>query len=439
MKVKASEQNITVWFIRIVIVCSMLSVWKVKAGGMDLLPILLFVVVLAWMTCHIIQINRGQKSWRQSYGRLDVIMGLLLLYELLQLIVTLVSAAEDEVPDYSLNLLIIGLIMLYVLMMETGGMERSYLDLILYSGLIVMMVLLLGYLCSPRIGESLILWGNQMASASYLLLIATVGVLQYCTSKIPLQSYFYAMCTFISFFLLGCNHSVISFWILGITILLVPILLRPTALLIKKAMQMLFVFLFLLSNMSLVTNYTGLLLVETTYDLEHSVYLDFLLAFGGVLFFHYWDRMPKKVRLDRIVLRRLYRVEKQIVKVCLMILLLFIIGGSAWQSLDSGRMSIQALQGFTGSLWEEMERNQSFFFQCVARQGIVGAVLCILVIIFATERVSRAFGWDKVMHGVLGVVLSGILLQLLLWEGCINILPVGIMMLTGAIQAGNRR
>lgn len=223
MKVQEKGQNIIVWFIRIVIICSMLSVWKVKIGGMELLPILLFVVVLTWMMFHIIQVNRGQRSWRQGYGRLDFVMGLLLLYELVQLVVTLFASAKDEVPDYSLNLLIISLVMLYLMMMEHGGIERSHLDLILYCGLAVMTVFLLGYLCNPQIGEILILWGNRVMASSYLLLVATVGVPQYCTSKIPMQSYFYAMCTFVSFFLLGCNHSIISFWIMGITILLIPI------------------------------------------------------------------------------------------------------------------------------------------------------------------------------------------------------------------------
>lgn len=434
MKVQEREQNITVWFIRIVIICSMLSVWKVKIGGMELLPILLFVVVLAWMMFHIIQVNRGQRSWRQGYGRLDFVMGLLLLYELAQLVVTLFASAKDEVPDYSLNLLIISLVMLYLMMMEQGSIERSHLDLILYCGLAVMTVFLLGYLCNPKIGEILILWGNRAAASSYLLLVATVGVLQYCTSKIPMQSYFYAMCTFVSFFLLGCNHSIISFWIMGITILLIPILLRPTALLFKRAMQMLFAFLFLISNMSLVTNYTKLLLVETSYDLEHSVYLDLLLALGGVLFFHFWDRIPEKVRLDKIVLRKLYRVEKRLVKTCLMILLLLLMGGSAWQSLDGSRMSIKALQGFAVPLWKEIEGNQSFLYHCVDKQGVLGAFLCIMVVLTAIECVSRSFGWDKKMQGLFDVVLSGILLQLLAWRGCINILPIAVIILTGAIQ-----
>lgn len=434
MKIQDREQNIAVWFVRLVVICSMLSVWQIKIGGMDLLPVILFVIALAWMAFYIVQMNRGKKKWRQRYDRLDIVMGLLLVYELGQLVVTLLTSAEDEVPDYSLNLLLIGLVMLYLLMMETGEMLQEYLDLVLYGGLLIMAVFLLGYLYDPRIGERLILWGNQAASGSYLLLVATVAVVQYCRSRIPLQSYFYAMCAFVSFFLLGCNHSTISFWILGVTILLIPVLLRPTALLVKRAMQMLFTFLFLISNMSLLTNYTGVLLVETSYDLEHSVYLDLLLALGGVFFFHFWDRIPEKVRLDRIVMRRLYRAEKRLLKVSLLIFLLFVLGGNAWQSLDGERMSIHALQGFAVPLWKEMENGSSFFYACVAKQGILGAVLCIMVVVTAGERVSRNFGWDKVTKGMACVVLTGSFLQLLLWEGCVNILPITVMILAGAVQ-----
>ena len=155
MKVQDGEKNIEVWFVRLVAICSMLSVWKVRIGGMDLLPVLLFVLVLFWMAFLIVLINQGKRKWRQRYGRLDMAMGLLLLYELGQLVVTILVAGEEEVPDYSLNLLLISLVMLYLMMMETDGRMQGYLDLILYGGLVVMTVLLLGYLCSPRIGESL--------------------------------------------------------------------------------------------------------------------------------------------------------------------------------------------------------------------------------------------------------------------------------------------
>lgn len=439
MKVQKKEQDIAVWFVRAAVVCSMLAVWNIEIGGIAFGLVILFAFALVWMTVNIVRINRGQIRLRQKYAGLDIAMIFLLLYEMLQLVVTLISAAEGEVPDYSRNLLLMGLVMLYLLMMETGDFERMYLDLILYGALVVMTVMLLAYLCSPRIGECLIFWNDQGEAASYLLLAATVSTLQYCTCNVRMQSCFYAMCALISFFLLGCRHSIISFWILGITILLIPILLRPTALVWKRAMHMLFLFMFLISNMSLVTNYTGLLLTETSYDLEHSVYLDLLLAIGGVVYFHYWDRIPEKVRLDRIVLRRLYRLDKYLLKACFLILLTAALGGAAWESLDRERMGIKAFQGFVLPLIKELEQNRSFYYQCAARQGILGAVLCIAVIILAAERAARFFGWDKTMSGVLCAALSGVLMQLLVWEGCVSILALSVILLAGAVKGGEKK
>ena len=87
------------------------------------------------------------------------------------------------------------------------------------------------------------------------------------------------------------------------------------------------------------------------------------------------------------------------------------------------------------SAFVEGSRGQSFLFLCLCgRAGILGAVLCILVIVFAAERVAAMFGWNKVTKGMAGVALTGIIMQLLLWEGCINILPIAVMMLAGAVQ-----
>lgn len=434
VKEQKSGHDIADWFVRLAVVCPMLTVWNITVGGIALSSIILFVLTVIWMAVNIMRINRGQMHVRQKYARLDIVMILLLFYEVVQLVVTLFRTAEDEVPDYGLNLLLIGLVMLYLLMMETKGFYRLYLDLILYAGLVVMAVLLMGYLYDPQIGAWLVLWGDQGAAASYLLLVAVVSVLQYSVCKYKEQSYFYILCAFVSFFLLACNHSVISFWILGISILLIPVLLRPTALLWKRAMQMLFLFLFIVSNMSLLANYTSLLLVETSYDLEHSVYLDLLLAVGGVVFFHYWDRIPQNVRPDRIVLRRLYRLDKLLVKACFFTLIIFMAGGAAWQSLDGGEMGVSALQGFALPFVEELGWSHSFFYYCVEKQGILGAALCMVVILCAMERTARFFGWDKPASGVLCVALTSIFMQLFVWQGVVSILPVEVIFLAGAVK-----
>ena len=50
---------------------------------------------------------------------------------------------------------------------------------------------------------------------------------------------------------IALNHDILSFWILAIYFLAMPIVLRPTAKLVKRDMQLFFLFVFMLSNRSL--------------------------------------------------------------------------------------------------------------------------------------------------------------------------------------------
>ena len=76
------------------------------------------------------------------------------------------------------------------------------------------------------------------------------------------------------------NQSSISLWMMAFYFLALPVVLRPTALLVKRVMQLFFMYLFMLSNMSLLTEYTDVFRKEIVYSLQHSVYVDLLLAAG---------------------------------------------------------------------------------------------------------------------------------------------------------------
>lgn len=441
MEKTSGKRDYSVWFTCAVIFCSMLLVFPQKIGGIDALAVVLFLLCIVWMLTDIWQINRGRKKKRSNYRRLDITVVVLLLYEVGLIAVSMMQEIEENEPepDYSWNLMVIGLALLYLLVMEAGTFRTAYLDMILYSGLAVMALLLLGYLFAPRIGEYMLMWEDRTGMASYLIMVGIVGALQYCGCGERMRRVFYGLCATMAFFLLACDHSVISFWIMVYALLTIPVLVRPTACLCKHAMQMLFVFLLIISSMGLFANDTGLLLTEVNYDVEHSVCLDMVAAVGGMIFFFCWYRKPEGVSQKKIVMRGFYKLDKLMLRGILLVFVLFVAGGTAWKTLDHERFGLRAVSGFAVPLIEEMEQNHSLIYLCLREQGTVGAILCIVVLVLLLARVSRTFGWDKPMKGMLCVAGVSLLPQILLWEMVPNILPVAVILTGGMIETGKNQ
>lgn len=440
MKNKLGKWDYSVGFTYAVILCSMLLVFPFKISGMEMLPVILFLLCIVWMMTDILQINRGNRKPRSQYRRLDLAVGIFLAYEVVLIAVSLAQKIEENEPepDYSWKLLMIDLALLYLLVMEAGAFRTEYLDMILYGGLVGMLPLLLGYLFDPQIGERVRFWEDSAALSSYLIMVGMVAALQYCRCKDRRRSFFYAMCAGIAFFLLACNHSVISFWIVAYALLTIPVLLRPTACLCKRAMQMLFLFLLMVSSMGLLANDTGLFLLPVHYDVEHSVCLDMIAAIGGVAFFYCWYRKPGELPQEKIVMRGFYKLDKLVLRGLLLFLALFVSGGNLWKTLDGERFGFRGIRGFAMPLLEEAGQNQGLIFGCMREQGVPGAVLCIVVLALLIDRMIRSFGWNKPVTGMLCVIAVSLLPQVFLWEMAPNILPLAALLLSGAISCGSK-
>lgn len=441
MEKTTQKADYAVGFTYAVILCSMLLVFPVRIGGMEVLPVVIFFLCVAWMLVNIRQMNRGKRKAGSIYRRLDMVVILLLVYEVGLIAASMMQeiGENEPEPDYSWNLMIISLALLYFLVMEAGAFRTGYLDMILYGGLFVAAVLLLGYLFDPEIGEYVRMWEAPAAMSSYLIMFGIVGALQYCQSEERAKRAFYGMCAGLSFFLLACNHSIISFWIMVYGLLSIPVLIRPTACLCKNAMQMLFLFLVIISSMGLLANDSGLLLVTVNYDVEHSVCLDMVAAAGGLLFFYCWYRKPEGISQKKIVMRGFYKVDKLILRGMIMVSVLFVSGGNKWKTLENGRFGFRGVSGFAAPLAEEAAQNDSLLFLCMREQGVVGAVLCIAAVVFVMERIGRSFGWKNPVKGMLCVIAVSLFPQILLWEMLPNMLPLAVILSGGAMECGKKR
>lgn len=361
-------------------------------------------------------------------------VAILAAYSLIRILYKIVITNEENLESFGYEIVVLAMAALYVLIISRPVFREFYFDILLYSSLVVFALLLIKYFCGNGVdGAIAVLLQDKSGIGSYTVLVCMAGVWQYIKCEDKLRSFFYLGVLVIGFFVLFVNQSRVSFWIMAVVFIAVPILQRPTAELVKRDMTVFFIYLFLLCNMSLITNYTNLLYIDVTFDLEQSVYLELLTALGGICFFRYWDRIPEGVDLRRLVMRRMRRGYQFLLRSMSVIAAGMILGGNLWKELPD-RFGMKAWKGFAIPFIDEINQEKSTFYLCFEQFGVIGSLLLLSLCVLLVAELKKKYRFDKPVTGML-VLISGVFLaQLLFWKVSISILPVYWMFLVLAIS-----
>lgn len=266
----------------ILLVLSMFSVVRTEVAGFPVYSLLLLTVVSVWMLGKILYAGSEGQPFLMVRYRTDTAAFAAFLYAVISAVIKLFSNPDDGWIDFSWNAEVVALAVLCLLVSAETQFRDLYLDLLLYSGLLTAGVYMLLNLTDGLETDWLLTaFSDSGQTASYFVLVGMVSVYACCNGKDKMRSVFYMMTAGVSFMALFVNQSSISLWMMAFYFLALPVVLRPTALLVKRVMQLFFMYLFMLSNMSLLTEYTDIFRKEIFYSLQHSVYVDLLVAAGG--------------------------------------------------------------------------------------------------------------------------------------------------------------
>ena len=423
----------------ILLVLSMFSVVRTEVAGFPVYSLLLLTVVSVWMLGKILYAGREGQPFLMVRYRTDTAAFAAILYAVISAVIKLFSYSDEGWIDFSWNAEVIALAVLCLLVSAETQFRALYLDLLLYSGLLTAGVyMLLNLTDGLETDRLLAAFSDSGQTASYFMLVGMVSVYACCTGKDKMRSVFYMMTAGVSFMALFVNQSSISLWLMAFYFLALPVVLRPTALLVKRVMQLFFMYLFMLSNMSLLTEYTDIFRKEIFYSLQHSVYVDLLVAAGGAVFFYYWERIPAGTELERLVLRKLQKGYRMLVKV---IALLFVVTAVAGGRIElPGKAVDDMFRTFLLPLSEEMSVIEIVFW-CVFRCYCVmpGLFLIIMIVLFA-DRMYRNYAEDKPVTGALSLISGIFVAQLLFWNpGLHNIVCYFYLILTASFYKEERK
>lgn len=285
-------------YLIILLIINNLILMDVTVFGLGLKSMLLLTVTLVVIFIHTLKQHNEKMQWSLSHP--DIAVGAAGVCGLAVLVYKLIA----DPLNYESAMTVLTLCLVYYLIrIRKEPVSKEAVFLFSISNAVISGMLLWHYVVMPEAPLPIQLLLENNAILSWLILMITVNVVGYCIYEG--KQIWYGANAVVGFFLLFIQKNVIAIGMVGVLFLLMLLVYMPTRRLIKSAMQMFFAYAFLLCNMSLITEYTELIKVEVSYDLEISVYMELLLAVFGVFFFHYWDKNTTEEDDDRKLLPEL--------------------------------------------------------------------------------------------------------------------------------------
>ncbi len=414
-----------------------LLLFKKDLGGISSQSLVLFLAVMGTLFYCFLLIRKEGWKLPPFHSRIDLMMLLLSVYAFIRIIVKMTGTATAEGVSFDFEVTMLSVSVLYLLLAEGKAWKEEYFDILVFSGLIVFALLLIKFLCTDRINSALEVL-DRNGIASYTILICMAGLWQYIRCRDRLRSFFYIGVLAIGYFVLFINHNRVSILLMSFIFIVIPVVVRPTAELVKRDMQMFFLYLFMLSNMCLITNYTDLIRVETDFSLEQSVYLELFIAIGGVVFFRYWDRIPEGMDPDRLVMRKMRKAYQFLFNMLIFLFTGVLIGGNKWQSLPE-KSGITVVKGFVIPVMEEIQNGKGGIFLCVEELGALGTGILVILFLLAIAGVRKRIGFDKPVTTMLVIFFFMFVTQFLFWGVSSSTLPVYLILSFFALKYKEER
>lgn len=376
---------------------------KDESLGISVKMLLFYAITISVLFASILLAMDRHFTFRRPERMLDYTVIAIAGVNLILVPVKLLSGRAD----YTKNLLVVAFVICFYLLSCGFVFYHYYIDIFLFSGAVVMIQLLVHYTMQPAYEKPVaLLLEDSHALTCFLLLLALVAGAEYLGEKQKENDIFYLTIAGVAFFLLfiGQNRAGVLIGLLGVT--LMPICLPYTAEQLKRGIILLFLYLFLYSNMSLIAGYSGILQVETHFPLSDSVYLDLFMAAVGAVFFFWWDRQSWKEPLELVKLPNAGRLWRCCAIMEGLLFGIMILGGKRLSELGSDLE--RSIGNFGMAVLGELSAGRNVFLESAVQMGIWGMLLMAVLWIFFAEQV-----WKRKQKGTEPALMMGALLALL--------------------------
>lgn len=306
----------------IIAICSLYSVFIFPDGyfGISLKVLLLCIWSLIFSFLYLYFILKERTAIHKPEGLVYYIFAICFIGNLI--IVFYRGIADDG--DLSVNLLWMTISFVFLVLSKQTVFNSRYLFLIVISSLVILAGILFWYIMSGyRVVQKAGVTVNIDEAVVYILISVAVSSICYCKADGKIMSVFYlSICVFEFFFLLLVQNTLVCLVEIFVLIL-IPVVYKAYAELIKRVMQLLFIYIFLWINVNVMINYSDYMNGMNTDNIRFIIYLELTLVIVSVAFFNYWDNLPHAKDLARLELPELKRIFQRILPVMIIGVLIF--------------------------------------------------------------------------------------------------------------------
>lgn len=406
----------------IIALLPLLWVKNINILGDNALPLLLIVFEVGIVCKKILDNKIRIIDIKRKYSVDQCVCGFIFLFSLWKILSFLTGMFTKDMPDmefYTTFLVAMGIYLLTDRQME---MNSRFLKVLTICGTLGSSIILLTDIKGINIKTIIdALTESSDGIYAYLLLAVMISILNYIlVEEHGKWTLLWLAPIALDMLVLLLHHNSISNWIVVFALLLIASFFRPRATLIKKIGILLFLFLFLWANISLVLNYVKPFEVESTYSIEAGVYMELILTLGGIFFFYFWDRLPQEVDLHKVSMIRMQRHFRMITGVLGFVFFIFIAGGESWQSLpDNGLQGF--VKGLALPLSKELVAGSSTIFTWIVEMGLMMVVLFLIWFYQIGKRLFERCERDREENNIFFLIYILFLIEIFIWEVPCNV------------------
>ena len=329
-----------------------------------------------------------QKKQKIHLCRFDIM--LITSFFLLMICIN-VKILQDDVT-YGQEVFLWCLIISYFMLKVCGRREGKYLNLILISS-IPLCLESVKYILSGTdfILDISVLSGHTEDVMSFFLLVSCTASVLYCNEKNNKWKKFYLSMALLNYFVLLLQNDIVAICLMLLFLLSIPVVFPATVSLVRRNLFLCFMFLLILSN-SLLLQYVKGISLRANLDLRYSIYIELLLACTGVLVFQYWEKVPKDIDSNYILMKKFPKWYRRTASVVCSILLICILIGNRMDGFPE-QFGLKTWRVFA-SLWQNsVNISESVYQQLLGNYGVIGFFLFLFLSVLMLERITKQ--WQR--------------------------------------------
>lgn len=411
-------------------------IWSQKTiFGMKLPVSFLFLMVIGIMVSYCYLILKGYHTIQIKRDKIVVLGMAVMVMEILRIIGKLFQDNTLGSIHVDSEIIILLLVGMYFLLFQHIKFYNYYLDLLLYSGLLFIMCYFLNLLLGAD-NMPFTLPTGETDLESYMLLFSSISVLQYCICKDKIRSVFYLSISLIGFFVIFLEGKVMGIILMGVIFFIIPVVLEPVGIIIKRCAVVCLLYFFLLSSMPIFIEYLHLEQIAPIYNLEVSIYIDLIMAIVCVIVLHYWERLPKDIKVEKTRFPEVTSICKKVLGVSGIVFVLLVIEGDLWAQLPDG-IGMEIIKMLSHSLVMELSLSNNLLYTGIVQHGILGCMILVsflLLLAWKIMKLGRTVIWEDPYRGLFVLIGAMLGIQALLWSPGIHIVSIYFVFLLLALN-----